>query len=383
MPEAAHLPPFRLECYFSQWEFKARYHMAASDAQSMTLSELLALGERQDREALDGLWLGYTETWGEPDLRELIASTYAGMASNNILCFAGSEEGIYVAMHAVLDEPDHAIVVTPNYQSMESIPRAICSATGWPLDPAHGWTLDLARLRSLIRHNTKLIAMNFPHNPTGKIIDRDTFDELIEICRAHGIWLFSDEVYRLMERDPALRLPQVAEVYERGISVNGLSKAYGLPGLRIGWVACAEKNALERMEQIKHYLSICNAGPSEHLARIAIRAREQIIGRNRELAARNCQLLEDFFTEFPDLFEWHRPDGGVVGFPRYLASDDAEAFTSRLLQETGVLLLPGSIYHSSLAPVPIDRFRIGFGRSNTAAGLEVLRGYLRNADRPQ
>lgn len=286
-------------------------------------------------------------------------------------------------MRAILDKLDHAIVVTPNYQSMETIPRTICSVTGWPLDAAHHWTADLTRLRSLIRDNTKLIAINFPHNPTGKIIDRDTFDELIEICRARGIWLFSDEAYRLMEQDPALRLPQVADVYERGISVNGLSKAYGLPGLRIGWVACAEKAALERMEQIKHYLSICNAGPSEHLARIAIRAREQILARNRELAARNCQLLEDFFAEFVDLFQWQRPDGGVVGFPRYLALDGVEAFTSRLLKETGVLLVPGSIYHSSLEPVPVDRFRIGFGRSNTATGLEVMRSHLRQTNRAQ
>lgn len=371
------LPDFRLETWFSKWEFTARHHMTASDAQSMTLSELLAFASPQDREAVEAQWLGYTHTWGAPDLREVIASTYETIEREHILCFAGAEEGVYVAMHTLLDREHHAIVITPNYQSAETVPLTLCAVTGMPLDPNNRWALDLQRLRDAIRPNTRLISINFPHNPTGKILEREKFAELIELCRTRGIWLFSDEVYRLIERDPALRLPCAADVYERALSLNVLSKAYGLPGLRIGWIACRDQDLLQRMERFKHYLSICNAAPSERLAVIALKARDRILERNRKLAARNAELLDDFFAEFPDWFDWTLPDGGFVGYPRYKGPEGVEAFATRLVEQAGVLLLPASIYESALGPTPTDHFRIGYGRAHIEEGLEVLRAHIR------
>jgi hypothetical protein len=120
------LPDFCLETYFSQWEFKARHHMTASDAQTISLCDLLSLAEPEEREAWDNLTLGYTETWGSPALRRAVAATYAGLAAEDILCFAGAEEGLYCAMLALLDPDDHAIVTVPNYQSMETVPVSIC-----------------------------------------------------------------------------------------------------------------------------------------------------------------------------------------------------------------------------------------------------------------
>lgn len=370
------LPDFKLEVYLSRWEFAARYHMTASDAESMTLSELLILAEPSDREAFETLWLGYTETYGAPDLRDLIASTYDGLNSHQILCFAGAEEGLYAAMHVLLAQDDHAIILTPNYQSAETLPAELCATTGIPLDPDDNWSLDLDRLTAAIRPNTKLISINFPHNPTGKILEREKFDDLIEICRSKGIWLFSDEVYRGIEREPSLRLPNVADVYERGLSLNVLSKTYGLPGLRIGWVACQDKTLLARMERFKHYLSICNAGPSERLAMIALKARERILARNRALVLQNLRLVDDFFRTFSDRFEWVLPDGGMVGYPRYNEPEGVEAFTKRLVEEAGIVLLPASVYQSALAPASTEHFRIGFGRSYTKEGLDVMREHL-------
>jgi aspartate/methionine/tyrosine aminotransferase len=370
------LPDFRLETYLARWEFAARFHMTASDAESMSLAELLSLAAPDDREAFERLWLGYTPTFGGEALRHAVASTYSAVSAENVLAFAGGGEAIYVALHALLGPDDHAIVVTPTYQSLETITLSLSAVTGVSLHADDGWKLDLNEVRDRIKPNTKLIAINFPNNPTGKLPSPAEFDELIKICRAHGIWLLSDEVYRLIERSPALRLPAAVDHYERGLSVSVVSKVYGLSGLRIGWVAAQDRDLLQRMERIKHYLSICNSGPGEALAVIALGARERILDRNRTLINANLKCVGEFFTEFPDLFEWDTPDAGTVGYPRYKGADGVETFARRLVEEANVLLLPASIFQSDLTPLPEDRFRIGYARSYVPAGLDAMRDWL-------
>jgi len=222
------LPDFQLETYFSRWEFSVRYNLAASDAQSLTVSALLDLADDRDRAAFDSMPLSYTQTYGAPELREAIASTYEGRQAADILCFAGGEEALYIAMRVLLEPTDHAIVVTPNYQSAETIPAAICDVTGVALRPDDHWSLDIDEIRAAVRPNTRLIAINFPHNPTGKILEQDRFDALIALCRKHGIWLLSDEVNRPLGATGTVHLPQATDVYERGISIGVMSKAYGL-----------------------------------------------------------------------------------------------------------------------------------------------------------
>jgi len=367
---------FSLEVYFSKWEFAARYHLTASDAQSITIAQLLDHASPGDRDRFADLHLGYTETYGASALRAEIAATYDTLGAQNILCFAGAEEAIYTAMRVLLTAEDHCVVITPNYQAAETVPLSICDVTGVALNADDHWSLDLDLIKAALRPNTKLISINFPNNPTGAIPTRATFDGLVDLCRARGIWLFSDEVYRLIERDPAIRLPQVADVYERGLSLNVMSKAYGLPGLRIGWLASQDTDILVRCERYKHFLSICNSAPSEMLAEIALKARAPILERNRALVRHNISLAEAFFADFPELFEWREPDGGCVAFLRYRGKDGVEAFTERLVDEAGVLLLPSSIYHSELGAVPTDHFRIGFGRAGMEEGLAAFRGWL-------
>jgi aspartate/methionine/tyrosine aminotransferase len=370
---------FSLEVFFSRWEFAARHHLTASDAESVTLSRLLELATPADRDRFMALHLGYTQTFGSQTLREAIAATYSGLSAREILCFAGAEEGIYVCMRTLLQAGDHAIVLTPNYQAAETLPLAICEVSGVPLVEAEDWALDVEAIRAALRPNTRLISVNFPNNPTGAVPERASFEALVELCRRHGIWLFSDEVYRGLERSGADRIPQAAEVYERGISLNVMSKAYGLPGLRIGWIACRDQHLLARMERYKHYLSICNSAPSEVLAEVALKAGDTLLARNRALVIENLKRLDAFFAQFRSLFEWKAPKGGCVAFPRYLGSDGVEEFCQRLVEEAGVLLLPASIYRSELTETPRDRFRIGFGRTNLPAGLKAMQAWLSGA----
>jgi aspartate/methionine/tyrosine aminotransferase len=367
---------FELEQYFSNWEFRARYNLTASDIESMSIAELLALASDEDRDAFESQWLGYTKTFGHPELLEEIAGTYETIDSSEVLCFAGAEEGIYTAMRVLLDKDDHAIVAVPNYQAAETIPTDICSVSGLPLDENDNWSLDIDRVKREIRPRTKLISINFPNNPTGAVLESDRYLALVALCRQHGLYLFSDEVYRLMERDPAIRLPQAADLYDKALSLNVMSKAYGLPGLRIGWIASKDKRILSKMERYKHYLTICNAAPSERLAIIALRAKETILQRNRNLLDHNLKKLDAFFQDFSDLFDWYRPAGGCVAFPRYLVSGDTNQFCEDLLEKAGVLLLPPRIFRSELHDTPSDRFRIGFGRNNIEAGLAAFRAHL-------
>jgi len=254
---------FALEVFFSQWEFTAQHHMRAST---------------QDKANFEELSLGYTETWGAPDLRTAIAQTYDSMKADNILCLAGAGEGLYAIARVLLSKDDHVVVPTPNYQSAETVPLSICEVTGVCMDyttgssATAGWSLDVDKLKQAIRPNTKLISLNFPHNPTGIVMPDKAMNDLISFCRERGIYILVDEVYRGAELNSSNTMIQIADKYERGISLNVMSKAYGLPGLRIGWMATSDHDLLNRIEKYKHYLSICNSGPSEALTLIALKA---------------------------------------------------------------------------------------------------------------
>ncbi|MEU4330689.1 pyridoxal phosphate-dependent aminotransferase [Nonomuraea dietziae] len=371
------LPDFRLETYFSRWEFTARHHLTASDAQTMTMSELLALADPGDLHAWETLSFGYTETFGDPALRQAIAETYAHVDADDVICFTGAQEALYLAMHVLLGPADHAVVVTPNYQSAETVPLSLCEVSGVALDPDDDWTLDLERVVAALRPNTRVLSVNFPNNPTGTLVDAADFARLAQLCDERGIHLFSDEVYRGLELDPSRTLPQAAELSERALSLNVTSKSLGLPGLRLGWIACRDREVRSRLERAKHYTTICNAAPSEVLARIAVKARDRILERNRAVIAANLPAFDAFFADFGELFEWRAPDGGCVAYPRYLGTDGVERFCAELVEQAGVLLLPASIYRSELTPTPGDRFRIGVGRRDPGPALDAFAAWLR------
>ena len=376
------LATFRLEAFFERWEFTARYHLTASDAQTMTVGELLALDG--DEDALHRLALAYVPVRGGDELRDAIAATYTAVGADDVLAFAGAEEALFWAMRLLLGPGDHAVVTVPTYQAMESVAVATgADVSGLPLWSGSGselrWCLDLDRLRSLLRPTTALVAVNFPNNPTGFVPAPDEFTELVALCEERGIRLLSDEVYRGVELDPAATLPQAADLSPRALSVNVMSKAYGLPGLRIGWVACRDRELLERLLRGKYYTSICNAGPSELLATIALRNRDEVLGRTRSLIAANRAVFDRFFADHAAWFDWIPPVGGCVAFPRYRADrgpGDAETFCRDLVERRGVLLVPASIYASELADVPADRFRIGIGRHDPEPALAQLAAFL-------
>lgn len=366
------LPLFKLEDYLSEREFQAEYMFCSSDMETHSVAEIVSMADAESIALWNNLKLNYTEPFGNPILREEIAKIYSpSIAGNNILCFAGAEEGIFCMSHALLDKDSHAIIVTPCYQSLEAIPSSICEVTKISLSYEDGWQLDLEKIKDNIRPNTKLIIVNYPHNPTGAMITVDEQRKLIEICREKGIWLFSDEVYRLLELDQADRLPPMASQYEKGFSLGVMSKAYGLAGLRIGWITCQDKEALQKMSNLKHYLSICNSAPSEVLSLMALRSSEKVLSRNLSLMRDNINKLDQFFENYSTWFEWKRPKGGCVGFPRLKASVSIESFAEQLMEKCSVLLLPGSVFDASG-----NHFRISFGRKIMPEALNRFQNFI-------
>lgn len=424
--------PFRLERYFAQHEFSARHLLCTSDCESMTIDELLTIGapagsmsgpaaepesaaalamavpvtaKGNSYASLGKTWLGYTESRGAPALRAAIAALYRDLDMEEVLVHSGAEEAILNVFLAMVGKDSLVIVNTPCYQSLMEIPAGLgAKVIPWQIRcEGEAWRLDIDALDGLLDSARRgqdspapLVVLNMPHNPTGALISTEEFDSIIQVCRHHGAILFMDEVYRLLEYNEKDRLPAVCEAYENGISLSVLSKAWGLAGLRIGWLATKRRDILDKVAAIKDYNSICASAPSEQLALLAVGNTATIVGRNRAICAENRVLFSQFFKAHEELFSWIPPKAGSVAFPSLkaelkktgipsgnsaaisadlsdaLAEQDAELFARVLLAEIGVLLLPGVHYAFDKA-----FFRIGLGRRSVPVSLSIFDAWLR------
>jgi aspartate/methionine/tyrosine aminotransferase len=363
--------PFQLERYFAVHEFTARYLMCSSDPESLSIADLLAF-EPGSMEGLGRTWLGYTEYPGAPELRQELATLYESIDIDHLIVHTGAQEAIFSFVNSMLKAGDHMIVHMFGYQSHYSIAEALgVSVSPWLARESENWALDPDDLEKLVLPETKAVLICAPHNPTGYLPDRGRFDAVVDFARRRGLWLFSDEVYRGLEHDPAARLPAACDLYEKAISLGALSKSHGLAGLRVGWVATRDRDVLAGMSSFKDYLSISNSAPSEYLAAIAVRNTSALIERNTSIVRNNLAVLDTFFARHHEILEWRRPSAGTVAFPR-LKRGEAERFCAEVLERTGVLLLP-----STLLDHGNEHVRIGLGRRNMPDVLQILENYLR------
>jgi aspartate/methionine/tyrosine aminotransferase len=364
---------FKLEEYLAKYEFSAKYLLCCSDAESFDMSKILDSASSEEKHLWDNLRLGYTEVSGLPILRKTVAQElYQPLEGDHILMFAGAEEGIFCTLHALIETNDHVIVLTPCYQSLVEIPKLKgADITEIQLQESNDWRIDLNAVADAIKPCTKCIIINFPHNPTGQVIEEDELNALIEICRFRGIWLFSDEVYRLLGHPNKPWASPAACLYDRALSLSVMSKAFGMAGLRIGWVVCQDKRMLKKIEYMKHYTSICNSAPSEILTIISLRNKDVILKRNNQIVTDNLKLLDQFFIDYVNIIEWVRPQGGCVGFVKYKGAEPIDSFCERLMYKQHTLLIPASIYSYNS-----NHFRIGFGRKNMPECLDQFKAFL-------
>ena len=364
------IAPFAIERFYEKWEFRAELMLSSSDCESRAVADLLAL--EPDAEArLLSLRLGYTEVPGSRELRGAIAGSYEGIEADEVLTLAAAEEGIFITSHALLDRGDHAVIEVPcNGSAIELARSTGADVSVWQRRHEDGWTHDLDALEKLLLPRTKLIYINSPHNPTGTQMDPTTFARVLELAAEREVVLLSDEVYRGLEHDPGARLAAACDRYRGAITLGTVSKAYGLPGLRVGWLASRDRELLERVKEVKLYTTICSPAPSELLVALAVRHSDRLIGASRELLLSNLPVLDAFLERRRDTFEWVRPTAAPIGFARVAGQDDVHEWCERIAADASVLLLPGSVYGQP------THVRLGFGRANLPQAVARLDQYL-------
>jgi aspartate/methionine/tyrosine aminotransferase len=362
---------FHLERYFSLYEFSARHLLASSDCESYPMAEVVSWADDECRGLWEALWLGYTESPGLPQLRREIAGLYDGVSPDDVLEIV-PEEGILIAMTVLLEPGDHVIATHPGYQTLYGVAEALgCQVTYWEPEEEQAWRFDPAFVRRELRPSTRLIVANFPHNPTGYLPTAAEYEELFDIAAEAGAHVFSDEMYRGLEQDPATQLPSAVELYDKAVALSGLSKTYSLPGLRVGWLATRDQELLGRLAAYKDYTTICASAPGEVLALIGLRERERIVARNLRTIAGNLEKLEAFVAARPDLLTLVRPRAGSICFARLGAAEGALAFCRQLVEEAGVVLVPSTVFDYGDAHV-----RFGLGRIAFGEGLEAFAAWL-------
>lgn len=367
------IAPFATEHFYARYEFDTPFQLCNSDCETITVKELLQLAGMSLAD-LGHLALGYTESQGNPQLREAVAGTYARATAQDVVILGSPIEGIYLAARALLDPADEMIVLTPAYDALVNVFEHILGAgrvKKWAFTASStGWELDFEALPSLITPQTTLLVVNFPHNPTGYLPTSAQLEALVSTAHRHNLWLFCDEMYHGLFHSGTPGIPSAADVAEKAVVLGGLSKTYGLPGLRSGWLVVRDEQLRQTIMNWKFYTSICPPAPSEFLALAALQVRDQLRDRSIAQIEHNLDLASAFFSRWPDLFVWRRPLAGSTALVKMNVPSVTE-FAVRLAAEAGVLIQPAITLGSD-----DQHMRMGLGRAGFGAALERFESYL-------
>jgi len=367
------IAPFETEQFFARYEFNTPYQLCNSDCESTSIAELLALAgaslEDFGRERLI-----YTESQGREELRAAIASMYRTVAPDDVVVLGTPVEGIYLSARTLLEPGDEVIVLAPAYDALVNMFEHVVGSEKvrkWSFRPTGtAWQLDLDDLRELVTAKTRMIVVNFPHNPTGYLPSAEFQQELVSIAGERGLWLFYDEMYFGLVHAGTAAIPSAADVAKKSIVLSGLSKTYGLPGLRCGWLIVQEEEVRAEIMNWKFYTSICPPVPTEHLAIAALRVSEILKERSLSRIRQNLQIADAFFSRWPGLFTWRRPMSGSTALVGYDVPSVA-AVGARLAREEGILIQSAAMLGSD------DRhMRIGLGRDSFSDALEHFEAWL-------
>lgn len=369
---------FELERWMTTWELDVDYDIAESGILPLSIEDLLGLIPRDAAESLRkdvlSLPLMYSEARGTLALRETLAATYERATPDDVLVTTGAIEANFLLFTTLLQPGDHVVAVSPAYQQLHSVPRALGAKVDlWSVVQEDGFAYDLDVLESLVTDETKLIVINTPHNPTGAMLDDNQLDRVVEIADRVGAWVLSDEAYRWLEIPGGSPLPgPLHDRYERAISVGTVSKPFGVPGLRIGWFV-ANPEVAQKAWGIRDYVSLSPARLSDRIAQTVIAHREPILARNAGIISENMDAATTWFEENSDIASWTPPRGGLLAMMRYAASIPSSELADRLAAEKRVMLAPGSAFGIE------NHLRIGIGQRPELfrKGLEQTASLLR------
>lgn len=357
---AVKIEPFALERWMTRHEMNVTYDIAESGIQPLRLADLLEWeGAAQPatlRELVD-LPLGYSEARGTLALRTAIAATYTGCTPENILVTTGAIEANYLLFSVLLEAGDHVVAPFPAYQQLFSVPRAIgCDVSLWELGPQTSYRYDVDALEPLVRPTTRLIVVNTPHNPTGAMLSPDELRRVYALAESVGATVLGDEAYRwLSVPGGAAFASPMFEHGPRGISVGTVSKPFGLPGIRIGWIA-ADESVIAACWAARDYVSLSPGKLNDVIAQLAFKHRERILERNSDIIAANLESATAWIDRYPGILSWTAPRGGLLALLRYNLPIDSLELADLLATEYGVMLAPGSVFGLE------HHLRIGIGQ---------------------
>jgi aspartate/methionine/tyrosine aminotransferase len=359
------LYPFALERWQSTYENQVEYNLSESGVHPLRLDEIL------DGEATDllGQKLGYSQTKGTRELRKIISGLYPGCTEDDILVTNGSAEAILVALLSLLDYGAEVAIMCPNYMQTWGLAKMFRAKVRsfWLRERQGRWTLDIGGLSRAVSKRTRLIAICNPNNPTGAVLDEDEVGQICEIAKKVGAWVLSDEVYRGAELN-GKETPSLWGRYRKTIVTSGLSKAYGVPGLRIGWVAA--KDQAGKLWAYHDYTTIGPGAISDFLARKVLQPenRARILARTRSLLQANLPILTSWVERQRDYLSFIAPKAGAISYVKYSLRISSMKLAKRLLTEKSTLVVPGQHFQ-------MGRYlRIGYGgtREYLEAGLQRI-----------
>jgi aspartate/methionine/tyrosine aminotransferase len=343
------IEPFQLERWMTTYEMDVQWDIAESGIFPMSTREILDLLPAAEREStLERLLdtrLGYSEARGSAELRGLLAATYENTSPDEILVTTGAIEANFLLFNELLSAGDRVVAVNPAYQQLNSVPRAIgCDVALWKLRRNGGFHYEIDDLRALATPGTRMIVINTPHNPTGAMLSAADLAEIYAIAEERDAWVLSDEAYRWLDLPGSAPLaPPMRNLGPRAISTGTFSKPFGLPGLRIGWIAAPEE-IVQRCWGLRDYISLSPGKLNDALAVIAFRHREQISARTRAIVAENLDFAEGWFAENGDLVSWTPPMGGLLALMKYELEIPSLDLANRLAEDYSVMLAPGSAF---------------------------------------
>lgn len=367
---------FGVEEWLNKWESEATYDIAQSTVSSMTLKEILALESDSGQDFLEDLKekkFNYGWIEGSPDFKKEVAKLYEKVPADNILATNGATGANHLVLYSLIEAGDHVVAEYPSYQQLYDIPKSLGAKVDfWKIYEEDNWYPKLEKLRKLVKPETKMICLNNANNPTGTVLDKAFLQEVVEIAQSVNAYVLVDEVYYPFVGEE--NYAPIADLYEQGISTNSLSKTYSVPGVRVGWVATQSLALADIFRKYRDYTMICTGVFDDALATLVLKHKEQILARNKAIVLNNLEILKKWVEQEP-LVSMVFPEAVSTSFVKFetLAPERTEDFAIKLLQETGVLIIPGKRFD-----LP-SHARIGYCTNETILqeGLKRLSDFLR------
>lgn len=372
-----HIEPFKVEIWMNEWETRCTYNLAETCVASVTIEELLTLIGRNsdDLSELLPMKMTYGAIEGSIRLRQAVSALYENQHIDNITVTHGTIAANALVHKSLVSRGDKVVSVVPTYQQHYSIPASIgANVDMFRLRAEHGYLPDLDRLRAQVTKDTRLIALTNPNNPTGSLIERQMLEDIADIARSVGAYILCDEVYRGTGQVGDGMTPSIVDVYEKGIATGGMSKAFSLAGLRVGWIV-APTEVTEMIMVHRDYDTISVGMINDHFAAMALENRDKLLARSHKITRGNLAVLEAWVADQP-LVSWVKPRGGTTAMLRMDVPKTSRELCVDLLQKTGVMLTPGDAFD-------MEGFvRIGYSNSPEVlkTGLDHLTTYLAELD---